>query len=144
MTPLSADTLPRGHTPPEDLCQTIDAEFQFCFRVEAACVASSLRVAAAADSVIAAAGPVLLLACACPCQWIEFKQQSDPFWIANGATVIFSGPDVPGEGEHKVMDYIREYQSSPGYVPNTQHLLYGLDADLIMLGLVTHEPKFML
>jgi 5'-3' exoribonuclease 1 len=77
-------------------------------------------------------------------KWIEFKQQSDPFWIANGATVIFSGPDVPGEGEHKVMDYIREYQMSPGYVPNTQHILYGLDADLIMLGLVTHEPKFML
>jgi len=76
-------------------------------------------------------------------KWIEFKQKTDPFW-ANGATVIFSGPDVPGEGEHKVMDYIREFQASPDYVPNTQHILYGLDADLIMLGLVTHEPKFML
>ena len=39
-------------------------------------------------------------------KWIEYKMQTDPFW-SEGATVIFSGPDVPGEGEHKVMDYIR-------------------------------------
>eukprot|EP00591_Stephanopyxis_turris_P009714 CAMPEP_0195527708 /NCGR_PEP_ID=MMETSP0794_2-20130614/29590_1 /TAXON_ID=515487 /ORGANISM="Stephanopyxis turris, Strain CCMP 815" /LENGTH=721 /DNA_ID=CAMNT_0040658691 /DNA_START=17 /DNA_END=2178 /DNA_ORIENTATION=- len=76
-------------------------------------------------------------------KWIEFKQKTDPFW-SNGAKVVFSGPDVPGEGEHKVMDYIRDYQISPEYEPQTQHVLYGLDADLIMLGLVTHEPRFML
>lgn len=29
-------------------------------------------------------------------KWIEFKQRTDPFW-KNGATVIFSGPDVPGK-----------------------------------------------
>ena len=39
-------------------------------------------------------------------KWIEYKIATDPFW-KDGATVIFSGPDVPGEGEHKVMDYIR-------------------------------------
>ena len=120
-------------------------------------------------------------------KWIEFKQKSDPFW-ANGADVVFTGPDVPGEGEHKVMDYIRasklfyyqqlnnntwldgidqlSQQQQGGYgvvpevtdgevensipkphlhwEPNLVHLLYGLDADLIMLGLVTHEPNFML
>ena len=82
-------------------------------------------------------------------KWIEYKIKTDPFW-KEGATVIFSGPDVPGEGEHKVMDYIRWAQSGgdPTWPKEgeegIQHVLYGLDADLIMLGLVSHEPKFML
>lgn len=86
-------------------------------------------------------------------KWVEFKMQTDPFW-KDGADVIVSGPDVPGEGEHKVMDFIRECQQQQQnpkqptnpkhYQQNYTHVLYGLDADLIMLGLVTHEPKFLL
>lgn len=74
--------------------------------------------------------------------FIAKKVTEDAAW--QGPQIILSGHDVPGEGEHKVMEYIRLAKAQPGYNPNVRHCLYGLDADLIMLGLLSHDPHFAL
>src|ERR1700733_12473951 len=74
--------------------------------------------------------------------FVNKKMTEDADWA--GVEVVLSGHEVPGEGEHKIMEYIRHTKAQPGYNANTRHCLYGLDADLIMLGLVSHEPHFSL
>lgn len=74
--------------------------------------------------------------------FINKKISEDADW--RGVQVVLSGHEVPGEGEHKIMEYIRLAKAQPQYNPNTRHCLYGLDADLIMLGLLSHDPHFCL
>ncbi|VDP01791.1 unnamed protein product [Soboliphyme baturini] len=74
--------------------------------------------------------------------FVKHKVETDEAW--KSIKVYLSGHDCFGEGEHKIMDFIRYAKSRPGYDPNTRHCMYGLDADLIILGTCSHEPHFTL
>ena len=55
--------------------------------------------------------------------------------IFNNIEVVFSSHSVPGEGEHKILSYIKKNCNDTN---DTNIVVYGLDADLIMLSLVSN------
>jgi 5'-3' exoribonuclease 2 len=74
--------------------------------------------------------------------YIHDRTNNDPLWQKLKFRVIFNDCQIPGEGEHKILDFIRAQRAQPEYDPNYRHMLYGADADLIHLGLATHETHF--
>ncbi|EAN34080.2 XRN 5'-3' exonuclease N-terminus family protein [Theileria parva strain Muguga] len=70
--------------------------------------------------------------------WIAL-QNYEGTW--NDCYIVYSGTDVPGEGEHKIYDTIRKMVELDDNVKKSTHLVYGLDADLVMLSLITKLPK---
>lgn len=67
----------------------------------------------------------------------KITQQFNKYNLSNphGPTIIVSSSDDPGEGEHKICHYIR---TNPIHKKETT-VIYGLDADLIMLA-INHLP----
>ena len=59
-------------------------------------------------------------------------------WSLNKKNIIYSSYRDPGEGEHKLLQYIKDNDNNNNYV------LYGLDADLIFLSLLTPNKVFLL
>ena len=75
-------------------------------------------------------------------KYISEQKKVNADWM--DIKILLTGSDVPGEGEHKILEYIRNYKSSPEYTPYTKHCIYGQDADLIMLSLISHEYNFII
>jgi 5'-3' exonuclease len=74
--------------------------------------------------------------------FVRAKLRDDAKW--RGLQVVFSGAESVGEGEHKIMGFMRARRMQPDYDPNLRHVFYGLDADLIMLSLLSHEHHIAL
>jgi len=56
-----------------------------------------------------------------------------------GLKIILSDSNVPGEGEHKILDYIRDNKEE-----KMIDVIYGLDGDLIMLCIITGKENVFL
>lgn len=59
-------------------------------------------------------------------------------------TVIYSSHLDPGEGEHKIMEYYRKGIIEENKREAEYHVLYGMDADLIMLSLLSPQNNIIL
>ena len=73
--------------------------------------------------------------------FIKRKLHEDPLW--RELTVYFSPSTVPGEGEHKIMDHIRNEKNKEKISYNFSHCIYGNDSDLLLLALMTHLPNIL-
>lgn len=70
--------------------------------------------------------------------FLRSMMTNNPYW--QRLEIIFSNEKVPGEGEHKIMQYIRGKESDT----HGSICVYGLDADLIMLGLLVERDNMFI
>ena len=70
-------------------------------------------------------------------KYIQLKLQQEAWRTVK---FVFSGSNTPGEGEHKIMTYLRSVQ----HLSADRFCIYSPDADMILLGLVTHFPHVII
>lgn len=70
----------------------------------------------------------------------RFRKMMNSLPSLRGVKIVLSSSSSPGEGEHKIMDFIRKNPSFSG----KSHCMYGPDADLIMLCLATYFNDIVL
>ena len=70
----------------------------------------------------------------------DFMNNLENFLLQNlhfNVNFVFSSSNEPGEGEHKIFNYIKQNKT-------TNNVVYGLDADLIMLSLINDQKIYLL
>lgn len=71
------------------------------------------------------------------CDKIRETIQTDAFFTAASFETSFSDAWTPMEGEHKIMDLVRRN-------PSETSVIYGLDADLIFLSMMSEAPIWLM
>lgn len=71
------------------------------------------------------------------CDKLREAIHSDDFFTAASFETFLSDAWTPMEGEHKIMDHIRRN-------PSSTSVIYGLDADLIFLSLMSEAPIWLM
>lgn len=70
--------------------------------------------------------------------YIQYKLSNDP--SVSHLRIIYSSYLVPGEGEQKIMSFIRSQEAAR----NDVHMIYSPDGDLIFLGLSLHRNRMLI
>jgi len=74
---------------------------------------------------------------------VEKGERGEGLWMPH--KVIYSSHLVPGEGEHKIMEYYRKgIPEGPIAASGGAHVIYGLDSDLIMLSMLLPQKNVFL
>ena len=71
--------------------------------------------------------------------YIAQRLSTDPAW--KKLHVIYSSHRHPGEGEHKIIDFLRDMIKSGKYNDNDRNILLGSDADFILLAQTLHKKN---
>lgn len=75
------------------------------------------------------------------------KKEKEEIW--SNIDVLFSGANVPGEGEYKIMEQIREQKEDEKNKNNDKkeiikYCIFSGDSDFILLSLLIHEPNIII
>jgi len=74
---------------------------------------------------------------------IEEKKKKDSIW--KNVKVVFSGPEVPGEADYKIFEYIRDNKNSPSNGSKYEkRCIYTTDSDFYLLSLALHQRNILI
>lgn len=69
--------------------------------------------------------------------YIQHRTETHPLW--KKLTVMYSSHRCPGEGEHKIIEFLQHTIQQNKFDDNLRYLIYGNDADLVVLAAMLHK-----